>query len=309
MSMCRFPAVVALLAVLFQVNPGATDGPKDKKAELKKAIAQADLILVGKVTRTGLGTASSFDVGIVEAKKVLKGDEKIKSVKFKFASTGSGVVAPYGKVGVEGVWVLAKKGKPEWRDVLSFQPLTERETVKTLINEEKKREEKPKKDQADDPSALDVEGLLPCLLARADGQLHGAPDAADIGNSSGEDFRPLAARRRGKGDHRPQQNSSNRDAEHDVGLPDNACARFASKGQKLRRKQRSASATIGPGSTNGVAFRMKRKTLCSQPGESSIFAHLRPSQSSNRAARAIERRGPPTARHGWTCTDWNSGRK
>jgi hypothetical protein len=148
MSMCRFTIAAALLASLFRVSLAAADEPKDNKAELNNAIETADLILVGKVTKTGLGTASSFDVGVIEASKVLKGDEKIKSVNFKFASTGSGIVAPYGKVGVEGVWVLGKAAKPGWRDVLSFQPITEEETVKALIKEANKRnEEKAKKDR------------------------------------------------------------------------------------------------------------------------------------------------------------------
>ena len=142
--MCRFAIISALLAILFQVSLGATDEPKDKKAELKKAIENADLILVGKVTKTGLVAASSFDVGLIEASKVLKGDEKIKSVKFKFSGR---VVPSYAKVGVEGVWVLSKAdNKPGWRSVLSFQPLTEEKTVKALIKEVKKKE-KAKKDR------------------------------------------------------------------------------------------------------------------------------------------------------------------
>ena len=140
--------IVGAVLVLFQVNPGTTDEPKDRKAELKTAVVNADLILVGKVTRTGLGTASSFDVGVIEASKVLRGDDKIKSVQFKFQSSGSGVVAPYGKVGVEGVWLLSgEKAKGAPRGVLSFQPLTEEATVKALIKEAKKRnDEKAKKD-------------------------------------------------------------------------------------------------------------------------------------------------------------------
>lgn len=132
----HFTIFAALLIALLQGNPGIAGGVKDKKAELKKAVENADLILVGKVTKTGLGTASSFDVGIIEASKVLKGDDKIKSVPFRFQSSGNGVVAPYGKVGIEGVWLLSgvkTKGAP--RAVLSFQPLSEEETVKALIKE------------------------------------------------------------------------------------------------------------------------------------------------------------------------------
>jgi hypothetical protein len=145
--MYRFTIFVTLLAAQFQTGFGLAGEPKDKKAELKKAIAQADLILVGKVTKTGLSAASSFDVGMIEASKVLSGDKKIKSIKFRFVSTGSGIVAPYGKVGVEGVWVLSQAAKPGWRSVLSFQPLTEVETVKALIKEVKKQNEKEKQDR------------------------------------------------------------------------------------------------------------------------------------------------------------------
>jgi hypothetical protein len=148
--MCRFAIVVALLAALFQMSVGAADEPNDKKAQLKKAVENADLILIGKVTKTGLGTASSFDIGVIEARKVLRGDEKIASVRFAFADTGSGKRAPYGKVGVEGVWLLSgeKGGKTGFRTVLSFQPLTEEETVKAFIKEAKKRdEEREKKDR------------------------------------------------------------------------------------------------------------------------------------------------------------------
>jgi hypothetical protein len=144
MSMCRCAVFASLLAALFQVRLGAADEPKDKKAELKKAVENADLILVGKVTKTGLVAASSFDVGLIEATKILKGDEKIKSVQFRFSGR---VVPPYAKVGVEGVWVLTKADKPGWRSVLSFQPLTEVETIKALIKDVKNRgDKKAKKD-------------------------------------------------------------------------------------------------------------------------------------------------------------------
>src|SRR5438093_7765362 len=133
--MFRRTLFAVALAALFGAGLGAEE-PKDKKAELKKAVEDADLILVGKVTQTGLGTASSFDVGVIEASKILHGDDKIKSVQFRFQSSGNGVVAPYGKVGVEGVWLLSgDKGKGTPRAVLSFQPLSEEEAVKGLIKE------------------------------------------------------------------------------------------------------------------------------------------------------------------------------
>ena len=40
--MCRFVILAALLFGIFQMSLGAADDPKDKKAELKKAIANAD---------------------------------------------------------------------------------------------------------------------------------------------------------------------------------------------------------------------------------------------------------------------------
>jgi hypothetical protein len=143
--MCRFALVAPFLAALFQVSLGAADDPNDRKAELKKAIENADLILVGKVTKTGLVAASSFDVGLIEASKILKGDEKVKSAQFRFSGR---VVPAYARVGVEGVWVLSQADKPGWRNVLSFQPLTEEETVKALIKEAKDRnDEKARKDR------------------------------------------------------------------------------------------------------------------------------------------------------------------
>jgi hypothetical protein len=141
MSMCRLAIFAPLLAALFQVSLGTADESKDKKGELKKAIETADLILVGKVTKTGLVAASSFDVGLIEATKILKGDQKVKSVKFRFPGR---VVPPYAKVGVKGVWILTQADKPGWRNVLSFQPLTEEETVKALIKEMKKRNARQK---------------------------------------------------------------------------------------------------------------------------------------------------------------------
>jgi hypothetical protein len=138
-DMYRF-TLFALLSGPFQFGVLAGDDPKDKKAELRKAIENADLILVGKVTKTGLVAASSFDVGEIEASKVLKGDEKIKSAQFRFSGR---MVPSYAKVGVEGVWVLSKAdNKPGWRNVLSFQPIAEEGTVKTLIKEEKAKKDR-----------------------------------------------------------------------------------------------------------------------------------------------------------------------
>lgn len=140
----------AALAALLLVPPAAADEPKekDKTAELKAAVEKADLIIVGKVSETGLGTASSFDIGVIQVSKVLRGDEKVKSVRFAFADSGNGNRAPYGKVDVEGVWLLGEETKAKFRTVLSFRPLTEEDAVKSLVKEAKKgSEEKEKKDR------------------------------------------------------------------------------------------------------------------------------------------------------------------
>jgi hypothetical protein len=137
-NMVRFLLIAALLAAPLPFAGG--EERKDTKAELKKAVEAADLIVVGKVTKTGLSVASSFDIGIISVSKVLKGDDKIKSVRFRFVSSGGGKVAPYGKVGTEGVWLLSGvKTKDAPRGVLSFQPLTEEKTVKALLKEAKGR--------------------------------------------------------------------------------------------------------------------------------------------------------------------------
>jgi hypothetical protein len=141
--MRRFAILAVVIASFFLVSLRAGDDPKDKKDALKKAIADADLIVVGKVTKTGLVAASSFDVGEIGATRILKGDEKIKSAQFRYSGR---VTPPYAKVGVEGVWVLSKAdNKPGWRSVLSFQSLTEEGTVKALIKKEKKKQEEVKK--------------------------------------------------------------------------------------------------------------------------------------------------------------------
>jgi hypothetical protein len=97
---------------------------------------------VGKVTRTGLVAASSFDVGLIEATRVLKGDKKLRSARFRFSGR---MVPPYARVGVKGVWLLTQANKPGWRTVLSFQLLSEEEKVKALIREAKKPSDEPAK--------------------------------------------------------------------------------------------------------------------------------------------------------------------
>jgi hypothetical protein len=101
---------------------------------LLESLKKANLVLVGKVTEVGLGVASSFDVGRIEVREVLKGKADTKTVLFRFASSGGGRRAPYGKVGVEGVWVLDNRGDAKATcGVLSFQPLTELNAIKKLL--------------------------------------------------------------------------------------------------------------------------------------------------------------------------------
>jgi hypothetical protein len=135
----RYPLAGAVSLLLLAATTAAT-APADKPAdELKDKIEKADIVVVGKVTQTGLSSASSFDVGVIEVSEVLKGKEDTKTVNFKFASSGNGNVAPYGKKGVEGVWVLGTEGKyMSAREVLSFQPLKELDAVKKLLPKKEK---------------------------------------------------------------------------------------------------------------------------------------------------------------------------
>jgi hypothetical protein len=133
----RHGLLVGLLLAL-GTGAGAQDpakpGKEKAEAELKQKLASADLVVVGKVSRTGLSTASSFDVGVIDVREVLKGDAKTRTVHFRFASSGGGRVAPYGKKGVDGVWVLGKKGAYlDARPVLVYLPLQELAGVRKLL--------------------------------------------------------------------------------------------------------------------------------------------------------------------------------
>jgi hypothetical protein len=78
-------------------NPSKASGAKkgtEGTASLQKQLAKADIVVVGKVTRVGLSAASSFDVGAIQVRQVLKGKAKPKTVKFRFAGRGN---VPYGK--------------------------------------------------------------------------------------------------------------------------------------------------------------------------------------------------------------------
>jgi hypothetical protein len=123
--------MLTTLALILGPAPAQDAGKADKKEALPQKIAASCLVVVGKVIKTGLSVASSFDVGIIEIREVLKGDGKTKTIRFRFISSGSGQVAPYGKVGVEGVWVLGGKG--DTRTVLEFLPLKELGTVKDIL--------------------------------------------------------------------------------------------------------------------------------------------------------------------------------
>jgi hypothetical protein len=133
-----------LVGLLFALETGTevpnAEQPGDDKKALQDKIDKADLIVVGKVTQVGLSSASSFDVGVIEVREVLKGKEDTKTVHFRFVSSGGGKVAPYGKKDVEGVWILGKEGAYlAAREVLSYQPLTELEAVKKLLPPAKKK--------------------------------------------------------------------------------------------------------------------------------------------------------------------------
>jgi hypothetical protein len=121
----------------------------DKKADstpdvLKDQIEKAELVVIGKVAQVGLSAASSFDVGIIEVREVLKGKEGTKTVHFRFPSRGDEAAAQYGKKGAEGVWLLGKEGAyMAARSVVSFRPLTEVDAVKKLIPPQEKRPDLP----------------------------------------------------------------------------------------------------------------------------------------------------------------------
>jgi hypothetical protein len=109
-------------------------GKEKAGTSLKQKVAAADLVVLGKVSQTGLSAASSFDVGVIEVREVLKGEAKTKTVHFKFISSGNGQIAPYGKKGVDGVWILGKKGAYlEAREVLAHLPPQDLNAVKEII--------------------------------------------------------------------------------------------------------------------------------------------------------------------------------
>ena len=136
-----------LVGVLIATGAGDDKKADDAAKALRDAIEKADVVVVGKVTKVGLSTASSFDVGTIEVKEVLKGDARVKSVNFRFASRGDDAAAAYGKKGVEGVWVLGKEGKYlSARQVLSYQPLSEKDAVRKLLPKTNKPSE-PSKDK------------------------------------------------------------------------------------------------------------------------------------------------------------------
>src|SRR5207248_3687503 len=114
MKMHRDILVGLVAALLFSTALAALQAkdkqPAPEPPPLQELLKKADLVLVGKVTEVGLSVASSFDVGRIEVREVLKGKPDTKTVLFRFISSGSGQRAPYGKKGVEGVWVLQNKG-------------------------------------------------------------------------------------------------------------------------------------------------------------------------------------------------------
>jgi hypothetical protein len=140
--------VLAIASETYLAAQPAGDKKIDKGLSLQEKIAKADTVVVGKVTEVGLSAASSFDVGAIEVRDVLIGNAKTKAVKFRFASRGDEAAAAYGKKGVDGVWILGKEGGYMGaREVLSFQPLTDLNTVKELIAKLPKGVQPPKDDK------------------------------------------------------------------------------------------------------------------------------------------------------------------
>ncbi|HYT92394.1 MAG TPA: hypothetical protein VEL76_27010 [Gemmataceae bacterium] len=134
------PWLVLLLGMTIELSRAVKAAQKPEPT-LKQQLDAADLVVLAKVVQTGLSTASSFDVGVLEVREVLKGDAKTKTAHFRFVSSGGGQVAPYGKKGVDGVWLLGKKGGYlESRQVLLFLPPQELKAVKAALT--KPRQEK-----------------------------------------------------------------------------------------------------------------------------------------------------------------------
>jgi hypothetical protein len=125
---------IAGSAQIHIATPASAEKKPDKAANpLKDKIEKADIVVVGKVTKVGLSAASSFDVGVIAVTEVLKGTKDVKSVHFRLGSRDP-AAAKFGKKGVEGVWILDKKGAYlEARGVLSFQPLKEKDAIKKLV--------------------------------------------------------------------------------------------------------------------------------------------------------------------------------
>jgi hypothetical protein len=138
-------SIVAVIGLITLAGAAAQvpvqQGDSKKVPPLNEKIKSADLIIVGTVTQTGLSVASSFDVGSIEAKEMLKGDVKIKSANFRFSDRQQ---PAYAKKGVQGVWVLGKKGGYlEAREVLAYLPLKELMAVKDILAELNEKKENP----------------------------------------------------------------------------------------------------------------------------------------------------------------------
>jgi hypothetical protein len=144
---------VCLLVLGAMASPADTPPTKADKAPnpLQEKIEKADIVLVGKVTQTGLSAASSFDVGAVEVREVLKGDGATKTVHIRIPSRGDSDATKYGKKDVEGVWLLGKDaGQMAPREVLAYLPLTEVDAVKKLLPKKEKPVDPPTDKKADE---------------------------------------------------------------------------------------------------------------------------------------------------------------
>jgi hypothetical protein len=143
----KFAIASAVLLAVSALGLGQGEKPppapakKEKPSDsLKDQIAKADIIVVGKVSKSGLSAASSFDVSAVDVRTVLKGPA-VKTVHIRTPSRG--ITAPLGKVGTEGVWLLGKEGAYlSARNVVAFRPLGELDKVKEALPKKAASEEK-----------------------------------------------------------------------------------------------------------------------------------------------------------------------
>lgn len=119
--------------------------------DLQKHIADADLVIVGKVSEVRIPTEPrkrrpitehdpQWREAVVEVEAVMKGSESLKKVVILFPGTldVAWVGVPRFKVGQQGIWIVRKEPETEpeayaVKDPLDFHPRNQLERVRQLI--------------------------------------------------------------------------------------------------------------------------------------------------------------------------------